>query len=49
MALERDPLNLVGRIAELLGRKSSNSGLENREYGRGDPLYWLYNSLYPQK
>jgi hypothetical protein len=27
-------------IEELLGRKSSGSGLESREYGRGDPLCW---------
>jgi hypothetical protein len=24
------------------------SGLENREYGRGDPLRWTRNTLYPQ-
>jgi hypothetical protein len=28
----------VSTIEELLGRNSSGSGLENREYGRGDPL-----------
>jgi hypothetical protein len=28
----------VGTIEELLGRKSSGSGLEYREYGRRDPL-----------
>jgi hypothetical protein len=27
----------VSTIEELLGRKSSGSGLEIREYGRGDP------------
>jgi hypothetical protein len=26
-----------------------HSGLENREYGRGDPLRWPHNALYPQK
>jgi hypothetical protein len=26
-----------------------NSGLENREYGRGDPLRWPRDTLYPQK
>jgi hypothetical protein len=36
--LERGPLSLVSKIEELLGRNSSGSGLENREYGRGDPL-----------
>jgi hypothetical protein len=25
------------------------SGLENREYGRGDPLRWPRSILYPQK
>jgi hypothetical protein len=25
------------------------SGLENREYGRGDPLRWLRDTLYKQK
>jgi hypothetical protein len=25
------------------------SGLENREYGRGDPLYWPRDTPYPQK
>jgi hypothetical protein len=34
MGLERGPLSLVSTIEELLGRKSSGSGLENREYGR---------------
>jgi hypothetical protein len=34
---------------ELLGRKSSGSGLEYREYGRGDPFRWLHNILCPQK
>jgi hypothetical protein len=28
----------VNTLEELLGRNSSGSGLENREYGRGDPL-----------
>jgi hypothetical protein len=31
--LERGPLSLVSTIEELLERKSSCSGLENREYG----------------
>jgi hypothetical protein len=38
VGLERGPLSLVGTIEELLGRNSSGSGLENREYGRGDLL-----------
>jgi hypothetical protein len=35
--LERGTLSLVSTIEELLGRKSSGSGLEIREYGRRDP------------
>jgi hypothetical protein len=35
--LERGPLSVVSTIVELLGRKSSGSGPEIREYGRGDP------------
>jgi hypothetical protein len=49
VSLNRGPLNLVSIIEELLGRKSSGSGLENRDYGRGDPLCWPRNTLYPQK
>jgi hypothetical protein len=30
-------------------RKSSGSGLENREYGRRDPSRWQRGTLYPQK
>jgi hypothetical protein len=28
---------------------SSPPGLENREYGRGDPLRWPRDTPYPQK
>jgi hypothetical protein len=49
VGLERGPLSLVSTIQELLGRNSSGSGLENREYGRGDPLRWPRDTLYPQK
>jgi hypothetical protein len=38
VGLELDPLGLVSAVEELLGRNSSGFGLENREYGRGDPL-----------
>jgi hypothetical protein len=38
VGLERGPLSLVSTTEELLGRNSSGAGLENREYGRGDPL-----------
>jgi hypothetical protein len=37
------------RFPELLERKSSGSGLENRDYGRKDPSRWPRGSLYPQK
>jgi hypothetical protein len=33
VGLERVPLSLVSTIEELLGRKSSGSVLENRDYG----------------
>jgi hypothetical protein len=36
VALERGPLSLVSTVEEQLERNSSGSGLENREYGRGD-------------
>jgi hypothetical protein len=36
VGLKRDPLILVSTNEELLGRKNSGSGLENREYGRRD-------------
>jgi hypothetical protein len=48
VGLERGPLSLVSTIEELLGRNSSGSGLENREYGLGDPLRWPRDTLYPQ-
>jgi hypothetical protein len=38
----------VCTIEELLGRKSSDSGLESREYGRRDPSRLPRGSLYPQ-
>jgi hypothetical protein len=49
VGLERGPLSLVSTIEELLGRNSRGSGLENREYVRGDPLRWPRDTLYPQK
>jgi hypothetical protein len=36
-------------IEELLGRKSSGSGLENQEYCRSDRPCWALDTLYPQK
>jgi hypothetical protein len=41
VSLERVPLSLVSTNEELLERKISGSGLENREYCRRDPLCWL--------
>jgi hypothetical protein len=35
VGLERGPLSLVSTTEELLGRTSSGSGLESREYGLG--------------
>jgi hypothetical protein len=46
VGLERALLSLVNANEELLGRKSSGSGLENREYSRGDPSR---DTFYPQK
>jgi hypothetical protein len=48
VGLERGPLSLVSTIEELLGRKSSGSGLESREYGRRDLSHWQHGTLYPQ-
>jgi hypothetical protein len=49
VGLVRGPLRLVSITEELLGRKSSGSGLESPEYGRGDLLRWPRDTLYPQK
>jgi hypothetical protein len=48
VGLECGPLILVSTIEELLGRKSSGSGLGNREYGHRDPLCSPGNTIYPQ-
>jgi hypothetical protein len=47
--LERGPLSLVNTTEELLGIKSSGSGLQSRKYGRRDVLRWPRGTLYPQK
>jgi hypothetical protein len=39
---------LVSSIEELLGRKSSGSGLEIWEYGRRDPSRWSRGTLCQQ-
>jgi hypothetical protein len=49
VGLERGSLSLANTTEELLGRNSSGSGLENREYGCGDPLCCPRNTLYPEK
>jgi hypothetical protein len=48
VGLERGPLNLVSTTEELLERKSSGSGTENRDYSP-----WIFRAdyatpLYPQ-
>jgi hypothetical protein len=48
VGLERGPLTLVSTTEELLGRKSSGSGLECREYGRRDPSRRSRGTLYQQ-
>jgi hypothetical protein len=47
VGLERDPLSRVSIAEELI--KSSDFGLENREYGRRDPSGWPHGTLYLQK
>jgi hypothetical protein len=49
VGLERGPLSLMSTTEELLERSSSGSGLENRDYGRGVPLRWPRDTLFPQK
>jgi hypothetical protein len=49
VGLERGPPSLLSTTEKLLGRKSSCSGLERREYGRRGPLRRPLDTLYPQK
>jgi hypothetical protein len=49
VGLERFPLSPSSTTEELLGRKSSVYGLENREWGRRDSLRWPRGILYPQQ
>jgi hypothetical protein len=49
VGLERGPFSLVRTTEELLGRNSSCSGLECREYSRRDSSRWPRRTLYPQK
>jgi hypothetical protein len=48
VGLARGPLSLLSTTDELLERKSSDSGLENRDYGRRDSSRWPRVTLYPQ-
>jgi hypothetical protein len=49
VGLEWGQISLVSTTEELLGRKSSGSGLENREYGRRDVMLTTWLPLYLQK
>jgi hypothetical protein len=49
VSLERGPLSLVSTTDELLGRKSSGSCLETREYGRRNSSLWPRDILWRQK
>jgi hypothetical protein len=49
VGMGRGPLSLVSTTEKLLWRKSSGSGLENREYGYGDSSCSPRGILYPQK
>jgi hypothetical protein len=49
VGLQRGPFSLVSTPEELLGRKSSGSGLENGEYASGDPLSWPRDTFHPQR
>jgi hypothetical protein len=49
VGLERGPLSLVSITEEILERKSSDSGLENREYGRRDLSRWPRATFYSQR
>jgi hypothetical protein len=49
LGLEWGPLYLMSKIRELLGRKSSGSGLESREFVHRDPSRWSRGTLYPHK
>jgi hypothetical protein len=49
LGLERGPLSLMSTIEELLGRKSSGSGLESRRNGRTDSSRWPRGTFYAKK
>jgi hypothetical protein len=45
VGLEGGPLSLVSKIEELLGRKSSGSGLENKKYSCRDVMLTTWRLL----
>jgi hypothetical protein len=47
--LERGPLSLVSTTEEQFERKSSGSGLENRDHGRRASSRWPHDTFYLQK
>jgi hypothetical protein len=49
VGLKQGPFSLVSTTEELLGRKSSGSGLKNWVYLSKDQLCWPRNTLYPKK
>jgi hypothetical protein len=49
VGLERGPLSLVSTTEELIGRKSSGSCPENREYSLRDPSRCPRGTIYTQK
>jgi hypothetical protein len=49
VGLGRGPPSLVNTTEELLGGKSSDSGLEIRKYGRRDPSRSPCDTFYRQK
>jgi hypothetical protein len=48
VVLEWGPLSLVNITKELLGRNNSGFGLENLDYGLGDPPLWLHDTISPK-
>jgi hypothetical protein len=49
VGLERSPLSLMSTIEELLERKCSESGLENRDYDRRGSAALTTRHLYQEK
>jgi hypothetical protein len=49
VSLERGPLSLVSTLRSYLEEIVAAPGLENREHGSGNPLFWPRDTLYPQK